>query len=378
MDFAALSGPLPKAGVIVAAACVALALLSPRRAGQAAGVAGGLILALVLLLAEIWHSPQLGLVHRHPLAAAAIGAGPLAVVVLLAVAIALRPHLLAVLVVVTLPFRIPIEAGGTTTNLLVPLYLVVGAGCLAFIGLALRGRTSATWGFDGKGVRAPWLERLLALYVGLYAVQAIYSGDFEKALQQMIFFYVPFALMFCVLRRLRWDVRLLRTCLFVAVGLAIAFAAVGFAEYASKTVFLNPKLIAANDVHAYFTVNSVFFDPDIFGRFLALVMILVAATLLYGRERRAQLAALAVLAVLWGGLVLTLSRSSMGALLVGLAILAMSRWDARRTLAAVAAVIVLGVVAVAGGPKTVRPHPGFNGAASGRAGPGRRRAHLVW
>src|SRR5437763_14936712 len=115
--FAALSGPLPKAGVIAAAGFIALALLHPQRAGQAAGVAGGLILALVLLLAEIWHSPQLGLVHRHPLAAAAIGAGALVVVVLLAVAIALRPHLLAVLVVVTLPFRIPIEAGGTTTNL---------------------------------------------------------------------------------------------------------------------------------------------------------------------------------------------------------------------------------------------------------------------
>ena len=38
-----------------------------------------------------------------------------------------------------------------------------------------------------------------------------------------------------------------------------------------KTLFLNPKLVAANDVHAYFTVNSVFFDPDIFGRFRRLL-----------------------------------------------------------------------------------------------------------
>src|SRR5207248_2865786 len=112
-----------------------------------------------------------------------------------------------------------------------------------FIYRALRPATDAP-GFDAETARAPWLERLLALYVVLYAVQAIYAGDFEKALQQMVFFYVPFALMFCLLRRLRWDVRLLRTSLVVVVGLAILFALVGFAEYASKTVFLNPKLIA--------------------------------------------------------------------------------------------------------------------------------------
>ena len=59
------------------------------------------------------------------------------------------------------------------------------------------------------------------------------------------------------------------------------FALIGFVEYATKTILLNPKLVAANEVHTYFTVNSVFFDPDIFGRFLALVMILLAAVLLY-------------------------------------------------------------------------------------------------
>ena len=62
----------------------------------------------------------------------------------------------------------------------------------------------------------------------------------------------------------------------------------------------------------------MFFDPDIFGRFLALVMVLLAAVLLYDRDQREQLIAVGVLAVLWAGLVLTLSRSSLGALLVGL------------------------------------------------------------
>ena len=88
----------------------------------------------------------------------------------------------------------------------------------------------------------------------------------------MVFFYVPFSLLFCLLRWLEWTPQLIACCLCWWSGSRSLFAAVGFVEYATKTIFLNPKLVAANDVHTYFTVNSVFFDPDIFGRFLALVM----------------------------------------------------------------------------------------------------------
>ena len=47
----------------------------------------------------------------------------------------------------------------------------------------------------------------------------------------------------------------------------------GFVEYYRKALFLNPKVVAANQYDNYFRVNSVFFDPSIYGRFLALVMI---------------------------------------------------------------------------------------------------------
>src|SRR5437588_12814073 len=129
----------------------------------------------------------------------------------------------------------------------------------------------------------------------------------------MVFFYGPFALLFCLLRRLRWTAALLRRCLLLIVGLALVLAAIGFVEYGTKTLFLNPKLIAENNVHTYFAINSVFFDADIFGRFLALVMITIAAVLLYDRCERRQLLAVGALGVLWAGLVLTLSRSSLGA-----------------------------------------------------------------
>jgi O-antigen ligase len=357
---AALTGPLPKAGVVVLALLLALALLARSSRVQAAAILGTLVLSPALLLGDIWHSPQLAAVHRHPLLAAAAAVVALAVICGAAVVIARRPVVFAAATVIALPFRIPIQAGGTTANLLVPLYFVVAAASLAQIVPALRRR-----GRDER--HAPgWIERMLALYVVVYALQAIYSSDFEKALQNMVFFYAPFALMFCLLRRLRWTSGLVRLCLILAASLAVLFSLVGFGEYATKTLLLNPKLIAANAVHTYFTVNSVFFDANIFGRFLALVMTLVAAVLLYARARRDQLTAIALLAVMWAALVLTLSRSSLLALLVGLGTLVALRWRVGPVLAVAAAVCAIGLVALVVSPTTFGLNQGINGASSGR------------
>ena len=371
--FGALAGPLPKLGVVAVALLAAVVVLHRDIRVQALAVLGALILAPVLLLSDIWHSPQLSVVHRHPLLAV-VGAF-MALVAVLAAALVLRrrPALLAGAVLVALPFRIPIQAGGTTSNLLVPLYFVVAAGSLAFVldGLGNRSAAGAAQGASRRWIDATparWLERLLAAYVVLYALQASYSPRFEKALQQMVFFYVPFALAYCLLRRIDWTPRLTRRCVGLLAGLAVLFALVGFVEYATKTIFLNPKLIAANAVHAYFTVNSVFFDPNIFGRFLALVMLLLGAVLLYARRERTQLATLGVLAILWAALVLTLSRSSLGALLVGLAALAALRWQVRRAVLAAAVVAALAAAAIAVSPTTFGLNQGLSGASSGRPG----------
>jgi O-antigen ligase len=333
------------------------------------------VLSPALLLSDIWSSPQLRLVHRHPLLALVGGLVALALLGAVATVIARRPAWLAPLAVLALPFRVPIQAGGSTSNLLVPLYLVVAAGALAWIVPALlqsSGRSAprrdAVAPRDGSGGWAVWVGRLLALYVVLYGIQAVYSPDFEKALQQMVFFYVPFTLLYQLLRGVSWTPAVIRRCLLLVVALALVFSVIGFAEYATKTIILNSKLVVANDLHTYFTVNSVFFDPDIFGRFLALVMVLAAVLLLYPRPPREQLATVAALAVLWAGLVLTLSRSSLGALLVGLAVLAALRWKPGRALAAAIVVIALGAAAVAISPTTFGLNQGINGASSGRGG----------
>jgi putative inorganic carbon (HCO3(-)) transporter len=370
---ASLSGPLPKLGVIVVALLAAAVLIARAERTRAWAMLGALVLAPVLLLAAIWHSPQVSLIHRHPLVAVVGAAIGLAVIGALAVVVGRRRWLLGPLAMLALPFRIPISAENTTSNLLVPLYLVVAAGALAWIVPVLRADTGSRARARGTRTDAwdpawsPVALRALAGFVVLYGIQAAYSPDFTKALQQMVFFYVPFALLLVLLRGLAWDAALLARCLKVTAGLALAFAAIGFGEYATKTLLLNPKLVAANNVHTYFTVNSVFFDPDIFGRYLALVLILLVAVLLWSRRPRLQIGVTITMAVLWSALVLTLSRSSLGALLAGVAILAALRWRIGPVLALGAAVLVAGGIAVAVTPRTFGLNQGLNGASAGRA-----------
>jgi len=377
--FAALTGPLPKAGVVVVAALAAAVLLARDRRARALAMLGALVLAPLLLLTDIWNSPQLHIVHRHPLEAVVGAAVAIAALALAAAVIARRPWLVAPAAVCALPFRVPVSTGattgsGTTTaNLLVPLYFVVAAGALAWIYAAVRGAGGSESEPASPGRRPEdelitWVLRLLALYVVLYGIQAWYSARFEQALQNMVFFYVPFAVLLALLRDVRWDGRVLRLCLGVTVALAVAFSFIGFFEYATKTVILSSKLAIANGLHTYFVVNSVFLDPDIFGRYLAVVMILVAVALIYDLPQRVQVAVTLVLAVLWAGLVLTLSRSSLAALLVGLAVLASLRWKPGRALVVAVAVIALGAIAVAVSPTTFGLNQGINGASSGRGG----------
>jgi len=147
---------------------------------------------------------------------------------------------------------------------------------------------------------------------------------------------------------------LARVCLGVLLVLALALVGVGFVEYATRHLFLNPKVIASNQLQDYFRVNSLFFDPNIYGRFLALVMLLVVAAILWTRRARVIAGGVVVLAVLWGGLLLTLSQSSFTALLVGLAILGGMRWSARRAVALAAVVVLVGAAVVLLAPGAVR------------------------
>jgi O-antigen ligase len=364
--------------VIVAALLAGAAILSRSDVRRAWTMLGAIVLAPVLLLDDVWHASQFSFVHRHPAESAAGALVALAVLAVAAFTIHRRPLLVPLLTMITLPFRVPIATGGnaanavvqrTTSNLLVPLYFVVAATALAWIVPTLLAHRAAAAGAAQSAERPPrhWFERLLSAYVVLYAVQALYSTDFEKALQNEVFFYVPFAVLFALLRDIQWTRDLLVRCLGLTVVLAVIFALIGFGEEITQTLWLNSKLIEQNQLHEYFTVNSVFFDPNIFGRYLALVMVLLVTVLLYDGRARAQIASIATLAILWGCLIFTLSRSSLMALSLGMAVLAGLRWRAKPVLYLAAVVVLVGAVAVATHPKAFGLNQGFNGATDGRA-----------
>ena len=334
------SAPLvPEAGILACALAVAgaFALRDPR--ARAVSVLVALALTPLLLVGDLWDSPQVESLRDRPAVSLAALAGGLAATAGLAALFLRRPHMFPVLAVAALPFRVPVEAAGDTFNLLVPLYVVVGGGALAYAWRRLRG--------DAPPEREPGAVELALLFmVGLYAVQAAYSTDFDKALENVVFFYVPFALLLKLLSTIDWTPRLLQACLGVAVGLAVIFVLIGFWEYGTRQLLLNPDVLEANLFKDYFRVNSLFFDPNIYGRFLAIVMIAVGGVLLWTERRRDALWAAALLALLWAGLLLTFSQSSFASLLVGLGVLGLLRWRARPLqLAGVAA--LLGIVATA-------------------------------
>jgi O-antigen ligase len=338
-----MDAPVP---LILAALLAAGALVAPGPRARAAAMLGALVLAPVILGFHIADSDQVRPLRDHPSLAVAGAVGAVVALAVLAVLFDRRPSWLPVAAAATLPFRVPIASGGSTANLLVPLYLVVAAGAAAYAVPRLAGRERP------EGGRPPGaLEWALAASLALYGIQASYSADFGHALENVVFFYVPFALLFALVARVAWTPKLARVCLGVLVVLALALVGVGFVEYATRHLFLNPKVIASNQLEDYFRVNSLFFDPNIYGRFLAIVMLLLAAWLLWARRQREVVAGALLLAVLWGGLVLTFSQSSFTALLVGLAILGAMRWSVRWALilSGAALVVAVGIVALAPG-----------------------------
>src|SRR5581483_2709893 len=111
-----------------------------------AAVLGATVLSPALLLADVWSTSRVVAIRHHPLEAAVAAVAAVAVVAILAVAIRSRPWLLGLLAALTLPFRISVSAGGSSADLLVPLYFVIAAGAVAFALPAVLGATSPLTG----------------------------------------------------------------------------------------------------------------------------------------------------------------------------------------------------------------------------------------
>jgi putative inorganic carbon (HCO3(-)) transporter len=336
---------LEVAGCIGAAAAAGVALLAGERRVRALGLLVALALALALVAGQGWD--ELVDLRDSPAGFAAAIAGAAIVLAVLAGLMLRWPILLPLALIAALPFRIPIGAGGgEDVNLLVPLYAVLGAGVLAEAVAALRPN-----GTSEVRIPRPLALALLAA-IALYALQASYSNDIGFATRNVAFFLIPFAVMFSLLAEVRWTTRLLKLGFAVVIGEALLFAAIGIGQHITGEIFWNEALEMSNDFHFYLRVNSLFWDPNIYGRYLAMAIVISLGVLVWTAERRRALALAGAIAVLFAGLCVAFSQTSFLSLLAGVAVLAALRWSVKWAAIAtpvVAAIAIAGLITIGNG-----------------------------
>jgi putative inorganic carbon (hco3(-)) transporter len=371
--------PLAWVGIVAAAGAAGVALVTDGRP-RAVAMLAALTLAPIVIAGDVWDTERIVDLRDSP--ARLVLGGVLALGLVGALVAVLRrwPAALALLAFAALPFRIPISLGGEDANLLIPLYAVIAAGAVtvaieAWLGARVEERLQRD---DGRGATADpsswrgtavtWLPRLLAAFLVLYAIQSAYSDDFSKAVENVGFFFVPFAVLLVLLGGIRWTPGLLAGVLGVVVGEALLFAVVGFGEFAVGEVFWNPEVIAANEVHTYFRVNSLFWDPNVLGRYLVLAILGAAAYMVWSADRRGVWLAGAMSGVLLVAVGLTFSQSSLVALLGGLLVLTALRWGARWAAAGIGLAAVAGVGLVLLSGADVGSERSLDIRSSGRAG----------
>ena len=331
-----MSSGLAQVAGALAALGLALLVVAPRRDLRVAGLAAWAVgwIALALYLAPSGH---------HRLFAAAAVAG-----LVLAIAgtwIVLRvPWLLALATLACVPARFPVHVGSTQANLLLPLYGVVVVAALVL-----------AWQLYGDDTRSRELGPLawpVALLVGWTGLSMLWTKDVRQGAIELVFFILPFGLLAIVLARLPWS-RVWVIALYVQLALmGLIFASIGIVQYEERQIFWNPK-VKVDNAYApsgwFYRVNSVFYDPSIYGRFLVVAILASLAVVLRrsGRDPLWAIAAALVLGITWFGLLPSFSQSSYVALMAGVTVAAivMWRWRSLVLLGIAAAVLLLAVVA---------------------------------
>ena len=347
-DLARLGGPLAAAGL-------ALLFVGARRDLRLAGLVAWAIgcAFLAVYLAPAGHTKVYAAAAVVG-AAGAVGIGEL---------FRRWPWLVAVSALACAPARIPVHVGTTDSNLLVPLYAVVGGAAALLAWQLLRGN-----GRSGELGPLAWPLALLVAWTGL---SLAWSEDLHEGAVSLLFFWLPFGVLALSLARLAWNRRWLTFLCAQLLLMGLAFSIIGVYQYATRDVFWNPKVIVGNAYAPFYRVNSVFYDPSVYGRFLVVAILAALVIALYHRNRRAAYGASIVIAGIWVGLLFSFSQSSFAALILGTAVVAGFTWGWRAALAL--GIVSAVILAVALGTPHIRHSllresgSGLNKASSGRA-----------
>jgi putative inorganic carbon (HCO3(-)) transporter len=336
-------------------ACLGLALLlvAGSRRSRLAGLGFAVLGACLLGIALAPNAPvQLAIGVAAALAAAGAGA----------IAFRLVPWLLPLAALACIPIRIGVHVDGAGSKLLVPLYVVILAAAMYLAWELAHG---------DERVRELGLAAWpLAAYLAWTGVSLVWSKDVHEGAKELLAFYVPFTVLTLALARLPWSRLGLRLLYGEVVVMGLVFAAVGFYQYETRDIFQNPKVVNSNAYAPFFRVNSVFWDPSVYGRFLVVAIVPSLVLLVRERVRALTPAVVAAIVVLWLGLLISFSQSSFAALLVGVVGAAVVAWRWRALVAVAAAAAVLAGIVVSA-PQlrhSIQHHTtsGLNSATSGR------------
>lgn len=292
---------------------------------------GGLVV-LALAEAALTYSLSTGPLDRLSGATglAAAVAGVLAVGGAAAV-LARRPWIVPIAVLVAAPFRPPLSFDSDGTFLvsiaddgrlgrLLPLYFVLAAAGAALAWRTLRGR-------EVRAIPTP-IALPAAAFLALACLSLLWADDLEAGANLLVFFTLPFVLLLAAVARADFPDSLPRALAATALALASLFALVGLWQAATHELFFYaPNLAVSNANTDFFRVTSLFGDPSLYGRHLVLGLSVVLALLAARRWKPWPLVALLVL--LWAGLLFSYSQSSMAALLVVTLALALVTGDRR-------------------------------------------------
>jgi O-antigen ligase len=264
-----------------------------------------------------------------------------------------------------------VTVGSTEANLLVPMYGVVAAAALLLAWELVQGDTRAR---ELGPVSWP-----LAAFVGWTGFSMLWTGDVRQGAIELLFFFLPFGLLTIAVARLPWSRLLALGLLIELTAMAVAFALIGIYQYETRDIFWNPKLLVSNTFAPFYRVNSVFWDPSIYGRFLVVAILSLLVVVLFVRARHWAYWATAAIAVTCAGLFFSYSQSSFAALAVGVIVAAVFAWRRRGlVLAAVAAVVVAaGALAVPSVRHDVFGSGNGKSATSGRGKLVRKGVHIA-
>jgi O-antigen ligase len=160
--------------------------------------------------------------------------------------------------------------------------------------------------------------------------------------------------------------------------MALVFSAIGIYQYETRDVFWNPKLLVSNAFAPFYRVNSVFWDPSIYGRFLVVAILACLVAVLFSRDLRVMIGGTVAIAAIWAGLYFSYSQSSFAALAAGTVLAAVFAWGRRGLVLAIATGVVV-LAALFAVPSVRHDVFGHNSKSTtgGRGTLVRRGAHIA-